>query len=621
MATLNVTGLLSGSSWGAMGQPVTITYSFLTTIPTYYGSPGTAGYPTNFGALTPIQQSVVLASLQEWANVAKITFSPVTQTGTTQAGTTEGQITFGIRTLGQNTAAQAAYPGASPFSGDVWLSQGFSDPVAGDYNYSTILHEIGHALGLKHPILYPGETASTNPPPYYTGQYLSRANELYTLMAYGENPYNSTWHATSPMLYDIEAIQELYGKNTTYRTGNDVYSFTPGAVQYSAIWDAGGVDEINAALFSTSVVIDLREGDYYTAIGPSNLTQFNIGIVPGAVIENATGGSGADSLVGNDIQNLLSGGGGNDTLDGGRSLAAIQPGSTGPGVGDGANDTLQGGADYDTYILRVGGGVDHLVDSGENAIVFRNELNNNDESRPKVLFQTGGTQSGQNARGTITYTMNSPLTLTDVSTGTQVVIDNFTEGDFGITIREAEAPHTDQTVTITVTGDLEPEDFDPGTPGIQTQTDALGNVIVTGNPQPGRNDSLFGDASANELDGLAGDDTLTGRAGDDDLYGRDGDDSLYGEAGWDLMYGGTGDDYLDGGADNDDMYGEDGSDILVGGAGYDVMAGGGERDLMSGTTNCMWVISLIFSTGLISPKMKSAAGLRANLPTAARAKT
>ena len=101
-------------------------------------------------------------------------------------------------------------------------------------------------------------------------------------------------------------------------------------------------------------------------------------------------------------------------------------------------------------------------------------------------------------------------------------------------------------------------------------------------------DILFGDASANTLDGAGGDDDLSGQDGDDVLLGREGADMLLGGNGSDWLDGGTGDDFifgdagddmLIGGAGSDTLSGGEGADTIVDGAGDDVLTGGGEHDV------------------------------------------
>jgi hypothetical protein len=135
------------------------------------------------------------------------------------------------------------------------------------------------------------------------------------------------------MLYDIAAMQFLYGANTSYNAGNDVYTFDPTKPFLRTIWDGGGVDTISVANFSKGCTIDLQAGHFSSIMIPSDSTAGytwssappvatyngtnNLAIAYGCVIENAIGGSGNDVLIGNEADNRLDGGGGSDTLYGG----------------------------------------------------------------------------------------------------------------------------------------------------------------------------------------------------------------------------------------------------------------------------------------------------------------
>jgi len=108
-----------------------------------------------------------------------------------------------------------------------------------------------------------------------------------------------------------------------------------------------------------------------------------------------------------------------------------------------------------------------------------------------------------------------------------------------------------------------------------------GNDVLLG----GRgNDQLIGDAGNDTLDAGAGDDRLWGEAGDDVLDGGvgndilqagDGNDSARGGDGHDELLGGTGRDFLDGGAGDDKLFGGEGADTLYGSDGHDYLAGDG----------------------------------------------
>jgi len=157
-----------------------------------------------------------------------------------------------------------------------------------------------------------------------------------------------------PMLYDIAAIQYIYGANMTTRTGDDVYTF--GKTDLRAIWDAGGNDTFDASNQTSAAKIDLVAG-HFSSFGSG---KDNIAIAFNVVIENATGTAFNDTLTGNQVSNKLIGDNGNDILDSGGMSSRIAAG----GSDDGQADDLQGGAGNDTYYLGAGDKVTEGVGQG-----------------------------------------------------------------------------------------------------------------------------------------------------------------------------------------------------------------------------------------------------------------
>ena len=98
----------------------------------------------------------------------------------------------------------------------------------------------------------------------------------------------------------------------------------------------------------------------------------------------------------------------------------------------------------------------------------------------------------------------------------------------------------------------------------------------------GSNDRLLGDATAENIDALGGDDTVFGGGGDDSIRGGEGRDSLLGDAGDDTIFGDAGNDWVVGGADNDTLYGGADNDRLVAGSGADELFGGAGADALNG---------------------------------------
>lgn len=77
------------------------------------------------------------------------------------------------------------------------------------------------------------------------------------------------------------------------------------------VTDTSGTDLIDAAAVSSAVTINLNAGQTSTVNKGGSFV-----IAAGVQIENAFGGSGNDTLIGNDLGNVLRGNGGSDTLTG-----------------------------------------------------------------------------------------------------------------------------------------------------------------------------------------------------------------------------------------------------------------------------------------------------------------
>ncbi|MEQ1766917.1 MAG: M10 family metallopeptidase C-terminal domain-containing protein, partial [Methylotenera sp.] len=188
-----------------------------------------------------------------------------------------------------------------------------TDPISGDSLYQTVIHEIGHALGLKHPGNYNAGGGGA-PPPYLP---MALDNAAFSLMSYVDK-YSSDIYNMNPAIFDIAAIQQLYGVNNSYASGNTTWTI-PVSEYLGAIWDGGGIDTLDASIHTTSSIIYLEAGTL-SSIGTTKLgyaALYNVGIAFGAQIENAIGGSGNDLIIGNALNNSLNGGLGADTLIGG----------------------------------------------------------------------------------------------------------------------------------------------------------------------------------------------------------------------------------------------------------------------------------------------------------------
>jgi hypothetical protein len=184
-------------------------------------------------------------------------------------------------------------------------------PVDGQYSALTLIHEIGHALGLKHPFSHADATGDVGEGPYLPD---IEDTTSWTVMSYISDA--AQYHLAYSAL-DIAALQYLYGPSTTARTANDSYLVSANAANFE--WDGGGIDALDASAQTLPVTLYLEPG-YWGYVGSKASTITADGQVTvnfGTVIEDLKGGAGADTLVGNGANNAITGGAGNDTIDGG----------------------------------------------------------------------------------------------------------------------------------------------------------------------------------------------------------------------------------------------------------------------------------------------------------------
>jgi serralysin len=362
----NINSLLSTYQWGIKnGQEITVTFSFPESqfaLWTDYDFKDDEGEPLiGWYPLSKDDQDNFRSALSLWSEVANITFKEITEKSTS-VGDIRVAFSEAVKQEGFSGWAYLPVTDSNAQSGDIWLHPDDTNYSIGTRNYLTLVHEIGHAIGLKHPFDQDPENNQTLKSKFDSTQYTVMSYTDYedAGFIYSKSISREIFvvQPTTVMLYDIAAIQFLYGANTTTRTGNDIYTFSNSQGELKTIWDAGGTDSFDLSNQEISQTINLNAGEF-SSLGirqkstSKNLTEAvdNVAIAYTVEIENAVGGSGDDVIMGNSLKNSLAGGAGNDTIS-----ARAGDDTVGGGVGNdsisggGGNDTLLGNEGNDTLI-------------------------------------------------------------------------------------------------------------------------------------------------------------------------------------------------------------------------------------------------------------------------------
>lgn len=305
----------------------------------------------------------------------------------------------------------------------------------GSYGYSTLIHEIGHTLGLKHPGNYNAGSDDNQDPGELPFLPFSEDNSRNAIMSY--NPGSATTgdpNAEEPrtlMPYDIEALQFLYGKPQT-SSGNNTYKFDSNNFNnvVATIWDANGNDglDFSALAADDTYHFDMNPGGILTkksalnslsytleksqipAGGDPNQTyqtnSFGTYLGFDTKIENLVGSNGNDDVIGNSLLNNISGGSGDDTLLGGKGSDTLQG-------GDG-NDELIGAKGLDVLI---GGLGNNTLTGGKGQDVF--VLGPNQGTNTITDFQDGGDQLA--LQGGLTF---NEIAIDPLNNGTEIKVSN-----------------------------------------------------------------------------------------------------------------------------------------------------------------------------------------------------
>jgi hypothetical protein len=310
---------------GSASAKPTITYKFIASAEdTNLGTTDKKG----FVAMNDNQRQSVTQALNYISSLVNINFQLVT--------TPTSDMNFGTNDQGTTSGGYAT--GANPAIRPVNLllnnkTSVNTNPQVGDYGWETLIHEIGHTLGLKHPGSY-NAGGGVTPGPYLPSTDDTRRN---TVMSY-KSPSDAAvnWVGTdnnrflnsgvSPRTFmplDILALQFLYGKNSSGTSFSDdtkglsnfqTTTFTNEWLGMQTLSSGTQGLDLDLSAVSASNIVDLRAGafssinikaaNYNAGIGGTKAQTFynfnNVGLAYDASIRSLMGGSASDVVyVGN----------------------------------------------------------------------------------------------------------------------------------------------------------------------------------------------------------------------------------------------------------------------------------------------------------------------------------
>lgn len=265
------------------------------------------GFVSNgFAPLSSVQKQNVVTALDYIEEILNLSFFQ------TDEALQSNTLLFATNLQDKDSYAYAYSPEIHPLGSDVYLAIHPTNITLspGTQGALTLIHEIGHALGLKHPH---EEADGLGEVSVLLADEDSVAN---TVMSYEESTVENFKFEFGHL--DIAALHYIYGPNPNARASDDIYEIS--STRTNFIWDGAGVDTIDASKLEAGVTLHLSPG-YHDFIGESAASIVTapgqITVNFGTTIENIIGSAFNDALYGNAQANVITGNSGSDIIDGG----------------------------------------------------------------------------------------------------------------------------------------------------------------------------------------------------------------------------------------------------------------------------------------------------------------
>ena len=281
----------------------TFFYTFPESVPVYSAATKMA---EGFTPFNDIQKQNAIAVLKYIETVTALSFVP------TSEALESNTLVFALNTQEEDSYAYAYLPEIHPLGSDIYMAIHPTNETmsVGTEGALTLIHEIGHALGLKHPHEEAEGLGEVSVLP------VDEDSVANTVMSYEESTVENFKFEFGHL--DIAALHYIYGPNPNARASDDTYEIS--STQTNFIWDSAGVDTIDASKLEAGVTLHLDPG-YHDFVGESAASIVTapgqITVNFGTTIENIIGSAFNDALFGNTQNNVITGNGGSDTIDGG----------------------------------------------------------------------------------------------------------------------------------------------------------------------------------------------------------------------------------------------------------------------------------------------------------------